>query len=235
MPLSNSGLGNINISLPPNIASTVILEPVEGIAAGNVQAGIAELATKQLEKSENLKDLEDVEVARTNLIAAKSGENSDITSLGNASQPLLIGGILNVPYTSKYSVYQEESQPLLSPNNFIKITYPIKEIDSLLEFFNGRFTAKNKGVYFVSAALQINVFNPPARLVISIFVNDLEHTRGTDLYTSTTGAALAVTTFLDLNVDDYIEIFVYATTEVEAYALPAFGNMTNYFKGIKIA
>lgn len=49
MPLSNSGLGNINISLPPNLASTVILEPIEGIAAGNVQAGIAELATQKLD------------------------------------------------------------------------------------------------------------------------------------------------------------------------------------------
>lgn len=235
MPLSNSGLGNINISLPPNVASTVILEAIEGITAGNVQAGIAELATKQLTKSDNLSDLQDTSVARSNLVAAKSGLNEDITSLGNADQPLLIAGVLNVPYTSKYNAYQEESQSLSSVNEFNKIIYPIKAVDSLLEFFNSRFTAKNEGVYFVTAALQINVFNPPGRLVISIFVNGLEHTRGADVYTNTNGAALAVTTFLDLNVNDHVEIFVYTTTQVEAYAIPAFGKMTNYFKGIKIA
>lgn len=233
MPLSNSGLGNINISLPPNIASTVILEPVEGIAAGNVQTGIAELATKQLAKSENLSDLQDVEVARNNLVAARSGENSDITSLGSLDNPIAINGNLSIPNTSRFLAYQTIRQSIEVANIYTKAELQTEDFDKLNEFDGSRFTVKAPGVYLLNGAIGVEKpsASPDWRIILTVYVNGSEYARGNDVSLALPYGGTSVTAICFLNVDDYAELFIYTNYPCLLFS----GSAVTRLSGIRIA
>jgi hypothetical protein len=81
-------VGDVCIALTDN--KTYILQNDGYGVAGNWKELIAD-DSQYLFKSSNLSDVADIATARGNLVAAKSGANSDITSLTGLTTALSIG------------------------------------------------------------------------------------------------------------------------------------------------
>lgn len=86
----------------PNTAAATKFTPSGTISASDMQAAIAEAVAEALQKSENLSDLANIATSRANLVAAKSGANSDITSIAGLTTALTVGqggtGMVALPH-----------------------------------------------------------------------------------------------------------------------------------------
>lgn len=127
-----------SISVPSTAAATRFT-PAGSISATDIQAALAEAVTEALQKNANLSDLLDAAIARTNLGAAKSGANSDITAITGLTTPLALGqggtgasGLPNLLATPGYQrlvrgVYLQWSSNVVSLNvsGDAGITFPL--------------------------------------------------------------------------------------------------------------
>lgn len=93
------GLSNVTDDAQLKAASNLADVPDVAEARNNLAVlSSEEIASTYLTKASNLEDVEDVDLARQNLSGAKSGINTDITSLTALSGPLRLGGDASSDY-----------------------------------------------------------------------------------------------------------------------------------------
>lgn len=93
--LSKVDVGLSNVTDDAQLKAVSNLADVPDVAEARNNLAVLsseEIASNYLNKASNLEDVEDADLARQNLSCAKSGINSDITSLTALSGPLRLGG-----------------------------------------------------------------------------------------------------------------------------------------------
>jgi hypothetical protein len=108
-----------------------------------------------------------------------------------------------------FSVYKSSGNQSITSGSFTKVTYDVENFDTNNNFTSSRFTPTVAGYYQINAGLSVETSSSVSRVLIDIYKNGSEYTRGTDMLA---GNAVFVGDIVYCNGStDYIEIYVYAT------------------------
>lgn len=141
--------------------------------------------------------------------------NSAITSIyySKVLTPQSFPGIAN-PY--KFNVYRNAAWST-SAGSFAKVTFDTEVFDTNNNFdstTNYRYTAPIAGFYQFNASCGV-LTNPGSFLIISLYKNGAEVTRGNQINCNA-AAGVTMNSMLQVSANDYFEIFVYGTNVVAA-------------------
>ena len=196
------GFTPAGMGVPTSYAASAITNtPAGSIAATNVQAAINELDTEK----------------------AKSGANSDITSLTGLTTPLSQAqggtGANTIPV---FSAYQSSAQ-ILATATYTKITVDTEEYDTNNNFATSRFTCTVAGYYLFTAGIAVGATRTEILPVLykngSAFRNFGEDTTASG---SASGSML-----IKLDATDYVEFYAYFALGQVTTA----GSRYTYFQG----
>jgi hypothetical protein len=166
--------------------------------------------------------------ARTNLSAAASGANSDITSLTGLTTPLSVaqGGTGSTAAGPAFSAYCSTGTSLAA-NTFTKQDLQTEEFDTNSNFATSRFTPTVAGYYQINAGFSTGTSGNS--VFIAIFKNGSNHKQG-NLFTTVSGVGglPVVSSIVYCNGStDYIEMFVLSSTAATTNT----GSNTTYMNG----
>jgi hypothetical protein len=153
-------------------------------------------------------------------VAAPAVSGTNTLTLPALTGTVQIGG-------PAFSAYKSSGNQSITSGTFTKVTYDVENFDTNNNFASSRFTPTVAGYYQINAGLSVETSSTITRVLITIYKNGAEYTRGTDILA---GNAVFVGDVIYFNgTTDYIEIYVYATgTGLVVRAQPF--NMT-YFSG----
>lgn len=135
---------------------------------------------------------------------------------------------------SSFRAYQSIAQSFTA-NTETKVQYDTEVYDNQTEYNNTlyRFTAKENGIYLISASLQWNSQVSGNRTEMFIYKNGVSDMKIDDEYIGTAGfSTSAGTGILKLNAGDYIEIYALTVNAVGslAFATASYFEMCNISK-----
>lgn len=155
---------------------------------------------------------------------AKSGANSDITSLTGLSTPLSIAhGGTGTSVIPAFSAYQSSAQTLTSAS-YTKITFTTEDYDSNNNFASSRFTCTVPGIYQFTGGVAVG--SSRTEIITAFYKNGAVFKYfGED----NTGSARSYGTVqISLIATDYVELYAYFAVGQAISATAA----DTYFQGI---
>jgi hypothetical protein len=190
-------------------AAGVTFTPTGTIAASNVQAAIAEVASEAAQKASNLSDLANVATARSNL------------------------GATNSP---AFSVYKTASQSIAS-STFTQVTWDAEESDTSNAFSSQVFTvpAGFGGAYLFGVTLSL-FSSDVTRFLIELYKNGSQAIRFFDSAATGVGVSLTASGMaqISLAAGDQVHLVAYITS-TSGNPVSTFGaNTTNRFWGLRL-
>ena len=185
--------------------------------------GASGSGTGDLLASNNLSDVSSAASARGNLSAAKSGANSDITSLSGLTTPLSQAqggsGANTIPV---FSAYQSSAQTLAAAA-YTKITVDTEEYDTNNNFATSRFTCTVPGYYLFTAGLAVGATR--TEILPVLYKNGSAYRNFGD--DNTESASVSGSMLIKLDATDYVEFYAYFALGQVTTA----GSRYTYFQG----
>ena len=140
----------------------------------------------------------------------------------------LSGGGLSTP---AFSLVQTGTGTTLTQNTYTKVVWDTEKFDTDNAVSSGRFTVPSgqAGKYFFTStvSMQSNL----AEINIDLYKNGSSFLRGNAIQGSSVASAMSVTGIIDLEVSDYVEVYVkqsHATNTVES------GGSHSHFHGYRL-
>lgn len=134
----------------------------------------------------------------------------------------------NLPYIPyNFRAYHNTTQSSGS-GAFAKMSFNTENWDISGNFGSSTFTAPVAGYYFFFA--RANTTGTPTRLLISLYKNGSEHSRGDDLSddeAQAAGSGVSVSGLIQLAVNDTVEVYSFGNTALTLES----GTTTAYFGG----
>jgi len=133
-----------------------------------------------------------------------------------------------------FRVYCATSTTLVD-NVFTKIIFDgiESDINGLFDVANSCFVAPDTGYYIFTASIHILSVNDTGRNICTLYVNGVEHSRGTDSTNSTSeNASEFVSIVLYLQQYDYVEVYIFQNNTGNKSINPISAH--SYFTGIRL-
>jgi hypothetical protein len=142
---------------------------------------------------------------------ASPNSNTDRTlTLPDATGTVLTTATAGVPVNGPaFSAYPTSSSQSPTSNTFTKVTLGSEVFDTNSNFANSTFTPAVAGYYQINCTVGMN--STVARLIVSLYKNGAEYSRGVDIQSNSAAASFSVTVFMNGSTD-YLDLYTYNST-----------------------